>query len=69
MLPLTLAGFRNRRLELEYAALPCRVEAGLRPELVLINEQKLSATSRCWGLGDSAMSISTNRLVLFRKPP
>jgi hypothetical protein len=66
---LDAGGFRNRKLELEYAALPCGVEAGLRPELVLINEQKLNATSRCWGLGDSAMSISTDRLVLFRKPP
>jgi hypothetical protein len=66
---LDAGGFRNRKLELEYAALPCGVEAGLRPELVLINEQKLSATSRCWGLGDSAMSISTDRVVLFRKPP
>jgi hypothetical protein len=65
---LAADGFRNRRPELEYALLSCGVEAGLQPELVLINEQKLGATSRCWGLGDSAMSISTDRVVLFRKP-
>ena len=47
--------------------LPCGVAAGLRPELVLINDQNFSKTSHCWGQENNVKGTNTNRIVLFRK--
>ena len=58
---------RGGKLKLEEAVLPCGVEAGLRPELVLINDQNFSKTSHCWGQENNVKGTNTNRIVLFRK--
>jgi hypothetical protein len=45
----------------------CGLDAGLRPELILINDQKFSKTANCWGVDNNVLGTNTNRIVLFRK--
>ncbi len=56
------------RTRLEEVVLPCGVAAGLKPELVLINDQQFTKTANCWGVDNNAKGTNTNRIVLFRKP-
>jgi DNA modification methylase len=58
---------RNRTVKLEDAVLPCGLSAGLIPTLVLINDQKFTKTSHCWGQENNRKGTNTNRIVLFRK--
>ena len=44
----------------------CGVAAGLRPELILINDQKFTKTANCWGVDNNSKGTNTNRIVLFR---
>ncbi len=55
------------RTRLEEAVLPCGVKAGLRPVLVLINDQKFTKTANCWGIDNMSRGTNTNRIVLFQK--
>jgi hypothetical protein len=55
------------KTRLEEAVLPCGLEAGLTPVLVLINDQKFTKTANCWGVDNMAKGTNTNRIVLFRK--
>ncbi len=57
------------RTRLEEAILPCGVQAGLEPVLVLINQQKFTKTANCWGVDNMAKGTNTNRIVVFRKWP
>jgi hypothetical protein len=52
---------------LEDTVLPCGVQAGLEPLLILINDQKFTKTANCWGVDNMAKGTNTNRIVLFRK--
>ena len=56
------------KTKLEEHVLPCGVEAGLEPVLVLINDQKFTKTANCWGVDNHFKGTNTNRIVLFRKP-
>lgn len=58
---------RNGSVRLEEAALRAGIEAGLDPVLILINEQRFTKTSNCWGIENSKRGTNTNRVVLFRK--
>ncbi len=53
--------------KLEETVLPCGIQAGLQPVLVLINAQKFTKTANCWGIDNMAKGTNTNRIVLFRK--
>jgi hypothetical protein len=55
------------KTKLEEATLPCGVAAGLKPVLVLINDQKFTKTANCWGVDNNFKGTNTNRIVLFRK--
>ena len=59
---------RGGSVKLEEAVLPCGMEAGLEPVLVLINDQEFTKTANCWGVDNNAKGTNTNRIVLFRKP-
>jgi len=59
---------RAGRLRLEEHVLPCGLDAGLDPLLVLINSQRFTKTAACWGVDNNAKGTNTNRVVLFRKP-
>jgi len=57
----------NGKTKLEEAVLPCGVGAGLKPVLILINDQEFTKTANCWGVDNMAKGTNTNRVVLFRK--
>lgn len=59
---------RGGKIKLEDAVLPCGVDAGLHPELILINDQEFTKTANCWGITNNERGTNTNRIVLFRKP-
>ena len=59
---------RGGRIRLEEYVIPCGVEAGLDPVLVMINAQAFTKTAKCWGVDNNKKGTNTNRLVLFRKP-
>ncbi|MFN7139083.1 MAG: site-specific DNA-methyltransferase, partial [Limisphaerales bacterium] len=58
---------RGGKVKLEEAVIPCGMEAGLIPELILINDQKFTKTANCWGVDNNAKGTNTNRIVVFRK--
>ena len=41
---------RHGKIKLEEAVIPCGIEAGLTPLLVLINDQKFTKTANVWGV-------------------
>lgn len=59
---------RKGSVRLEEHVLPCGVEAGWEPALVLINAQEFTKTSVCWGVDNNSRGTNTNRVVLMRKP-
>jgi hypothetical protein len=58
---------RGGKVKLEETVLVCGIAAGLKPMLVLINDQKFTKTANCWGVGNNVKGTNTNRIVLFRK--
>jgi hypothetical protein len=59
---------RHGKVKLEEAVLPCGIEAGLEPVLIVINDQKFTKTANCWGVDNNDKGTNTNRIVVFRKP-
>jgi hypothetical protein len=55
------------RVKLEESVLACAERAGLRPLLVLINDQKFTKTANCWGVDNNSKGTNTNRIALLRK--
>ena len=55
------------KTKLEEAVVPCGIAAGLRPMLLMINDQKFTKTANCWGVDNNAKGTNSNRIVLFRK--
>lgn len=55
------------KIRLEEATLPCGIDAGLEPVLVLINAQEFTKTANCWGVSNNALGTNTNRVVVFAK--
>jgi hypothetical protein len=58
---------RNGKIKLETSVLKVGREAGLRPALVLINDQIFTKTSNCWGIENLKKGTNTNRIILFQK--
>ena len=56
------------KTKLEEAVVPCGAEAGLKPRLILINDQKFTKTANCWGVTNNEKGTNTNRIVLLRRP-
>ena len=59
---------RSGRLLLETLVVLAAREAGLEPLLVLVNDQRFTKTSNCWGVDNRRKGTNTNRVVLLRKP-
>lgn len=57
-----------RRVKLEETVLPCGLDAGFEPVLVLLNSQQFTKTANCWGVANNTKGTNTNRVVVFRKP-
>ena len=58
---------RHGKIKLEEAVIPCGIEAGLTPLLVLINDQKFTKTANVWGVDNLKKGTNTNRVVVFQK--
>jgi hypothetical protein len=58
---------RKGKCRLEEHVLPCGVDAGLRPVLVLVNAHQFTKTANCWGVANGRKGTNTNRVVLFQK--
>lgn len=57
---------RAGKVKLEEAVIPCGLEVGLKPVLVLINDQQFTKTANCWGVENNGKGTNTNRVVIFR---
>ena len=55
------------KVKLEELVVPAGLDAGLTPDLILINDQEFTKTSNCWGVDNQTKGTNTNRVVLFRK--
>lgn len=58
---------RNGKLKLEDFVVPAAEQAGLKPILVLVNQQEFTKTSNCWGVSNMRKGTNTNRVVLLQK--
>jgi hypothetical protein len=58
---------RNGKLRLEDFVIPAAERAGLKPVLVLVNQQEFTKTSNCWGVSNMNKGTNTNRVVLLQK--
>ena len=58
---------RGGTIKLEEAVVPCGLKVGLKPVLIVINDQKFTKTANCWGVDNNAKGTNTNRIVLFQK--
>jgi hypothetical protein len=58
---------RRGDIKLEETVLACGIAAGLKPLLVLINDQKFTKTANCWGVDNNSKGTNTNRIVVFQK--
>ena len=56
------------KTRLEEAVLPAGEKAGLKPLMVIINDQEFTKTANCWGVDNNAKGTNTNRIVVFQKP-
>ncbi len=56
---------RAGRIKLEEAVIPAALEAGLRPLLVMINQQEFTKTANCWGVTNQAKGTNTNRITVL----
>jgi hypothetical protein len=59
---------RGGKLLLETLVVPAAAQAGLRPTMVLVNDQVFTKTSNCWGVDNLKKGTNTNRIVLLSKP-
>ncbi len=57
---------KKGKIKLEEVALDCGLTAGFDPLLVMINAQKFTKTSNCWGVDNGAKGTNTNRIAVFR---
>ena len=58
---------RGGKIKLEETVIPVGVEAGLKPVLVLINDQEFTKTANCWGVTNRVKGTNTNRIGVFVK--
>ena len=58
---------RNGKILLETLVVPAAMEAGLKPLMVLVNDQMFTKTANCWGVDNRTKGTNTNRIVLIGK--
>lgn len=58
---------RKGTVLLEHEVLKAGHRAGLVAESVMINTQKFTKTSNCWGIDNNDCGTNSNRIVVFRK--
>jgi hypothetical protein len=58
---------RSGTVRLEEAVVRAARSAGLKPRLILINDQAFTKTAHCWGVNNGEKGTNTNRVVLLVK--
>jgi len=58
---------RKGTVRLELEVLKAGIKVGLIPEVIMINTQKFTKTSNCWGVDNNDCGTNSNRIVVFRK--
>ena len=58
---------RNGKILLETLVVPAAMEAGLKPLMVLVNDQMFTKTANCWGVDNRTKGTNTKRIVLIGK--
>jgi len=58
---------RGGAIRLEETVIPCGLDAGLTPELVVVNSQQFTKTANVWGVSNNRKGTNTNRIVLFTR--
>ena len=58
---------RGGTLPMETLVVPAAVAVGLRPVLIMINDQQFTKTANCWGVSNLRKGTNTNRIVLLQK--
>ena len=58
---------RHGKILLETLVVPAAMEAGLKPLMVLVNDQIFTKTANCWGVDNRTKGTNTNRIVLLGK--
>jgi hypothetical protein len=58
---------RNGKILLESLVVPAAAEAGLKPLMILVNDQVFTKTSNCWGVDNLKKGTNTNRIILIQK--
>lgn len=58
---------RKGTVRLEETVIPCGLESGLEPVLVLLNTQEFTKTANVWGISNNRLGTNTNRIVVFQK--
>jgi hypothetical protein len=59
---------RRGRVNLEEAAAPAGLAAGLALEALFVHRQKFSKTAHLWGVSNNDGGTNSHRILLFRKP-
>lgn len=44
------------------------LEAGLEPACIMINSQRFTKTSQCWGVDNNSLGTNSNRILVARRP-
>lgn len=58
---------RNSAVFLENAVIKAALDAGLVPEILLINAQQFTKTANCWGVSNNRKGTNSNRIVILRR--
>ncbi|MEZ6037333.1 MAG: DNA methyltransferase [Planctomycetota bacterium] len=58
---------RKGKVRLEEAVVPTAADAGLVPELVMVNRQEFTKTANCWGIDNNLRGTNSNRIVVLRR--
>jgi len=58
---------KNGEILLEEAVVESSLKAKLKPKEIIINTQKFSKTSNCWGVSNNKKGTNSNRIVILEK--
>jgi hypothetical protein len=58
---------RNGSIRLEESVVRAAGRAGLKPRLIVINDQEFTKTANCWGVDNGHKGTNTNRIVVLHK--
>ena len=58
---------RGGKVLMENLVVEAAAGTGLKPELLMVNQQDFTKTANCWGVSNQTKGTNTNRIILLRK--